>query len=386
MPTDLDIEREFADLVETLREDRAEIRPHFARELDSKVAAGFPREPRWRTYLRFHPMLVPGVAASMLLAVVVSAAILSNGGIGSDDSDDGGMAAGGGGSAEVAQVTEDSGGGGGSTAQQYSARPAPKRRAREKSSSANLKDQAASPPVPGGGSPASDRRVARRVETSASLVLGAKPGGVQRVADEVVAVTDRHRGFVMSSSVDVMDGGGGAQFQLRVPSDRLKAALADLSRIGDVRERREAAQDITREFVSARSRLADARADRKGLLRRLAKAATDAERESIKFQLREVGNRIAAAKTDLARVNNRASYSNISVAVVGDPAAGAEEEDGTWSPGDAAGDALRVLEVAAGVILIALAVALPLALLAALALVLARLAGRRRRERLLDAI
>ena len=371
MPTDLDIEREFADLVEILREDRAEIRPHFARELDSKVAAGFPRESRWRK-LFSASVLVPSVATSMLLALVVGVSMM--GGSGDDE-----------------QATSGSGGGG--SAAFEAAEPQVAQDSQDQSSSApalkagRAAPQAASaPPVPGGGSPRSDNRLGRVQETSASLVLGAKPGGVQTVHDKIVAVIDSYRGFVMSSSVDVVDGGGGASLQLRVPSKSLKAALADLSRIADVRERREAAQDITREFVSARSRLADARAERKGLLRRLARAATDAERESLKAQLRDVGNRIAAAKTDLARVDNRASHSNISVAVVGDPAAGAEEDDGSWTPGDAARDAVRVLEVAAGVLLIALAVGLPLALLAALALVLARLTQRRRRERLLDAL
>ena len=375
MPTDLDIEREFADLVEVLREDRAEIRPHFARQLDEKVAAGFPREPRWRK-LFSSAVLVPSVATSMLLALVVGLSSMEMGG---DESGDALNASPGGGgmgemSAPAPQVAEDSAG---QSASQYS-------RARRGKSQPQA--AGASPPVAGGGSVSSDDRQARVQETSASLVLGAKPGGVQGVADEIVAVTDRHRGFVLSSSVQATDDGGGAAFELRVPSERLKAALADLSRIADVRERREAAQDITREFVSARSRLADARADRKGLLRRLARAATEFERESLKAQLRDVGSRIATAKTDLARVNNRASYSNISVSVVGDPAAGAEENDGVWSPGDAARDAVRVLEVVAGVLLIALAVGLPLALLAALVLVLARLMQRRRRERLLDAI
>ena len=376
MPTDLDIEREFADLVEVLREDRAEIRPHFARRLDEKVATGFPREPRWRKLFRAS-VLVPSVATSMLLALVVGLSSIEMGG---DDSGDALDASPGAGEVAVSepapQVAEDSADLDGS-GQQYS-------RARRGKSSPQA--AGAAPPAAGGGSPSSDMKQARIQETSASLVLGAKPGGVQGVADEIVAVTDRHRGFVLSSSVQATDDGGGASFELRVPSERLKAALADLSRIADVRERREAAQDITREFVSARSRLADARADRRGLLRRLARAANDFERESLKAQLRDVGSRIAAAKTDLARVNNRASYSNISVAVVGDPSAGAVVDDGNWSPGDAAKDAVRVLEVVAGVLLIALAVGLPLALLAALALVLARLMQRRRRERLLDAI
>lgn len=373
MPTDLDIEREFADLVEVLREDRAEIRPQFARELDGKVAAGFPREPRRRKLFRA-PVLIPSVATSLLIALVVGLSSMDMG----DDEAAGPAGADGGGEVAMSepapQVAEDSVG---QSARRYS---------RPRHGQAGPQAAGAAPPVPGGGSPSSDMKQARIQETSASLVLGAKPGGVQGVADEIVAVTDRHRGFVMSSSVQATDDGGGASFELRVPSERLKAALADLSRIGDVRERREAAQDITREFVSARSRLADARADRRGLLRRLARAATDFERESLKAQLRDVGSRIAAARTDLARVGNRASYSNISVAVVGDPAAGAEENDGVWSPGDAARDAVRVLEVVAGVLLIALAVGLPLALLAGLALILARLMQRRRRERLLDAI
>lgn len=57
---------------------------------------------------------------------------------------------------------------------------------------------------------------------------------------------------------------------------------------------------------------------------------------------------------------------------------------GPWNPGDAAGDALRVLEVALGVLLIALAVALPLALILLPAHFGARATRRRRREHALD--
>ena len=394
MPTDL-VDREFEDLATLLREDRPEADPFFVRELDAKVAAGFPREPRWRRLFTANPLLVPGVAASVLLAVILGAALLSSGpsnlsGLADTDMQEmsapaPGSAGGAGGSAESApEALEDE------AAQQYSRE---ERRAKggpepaDAAGSASLVPSAARP-GPGGGSPRSDAKQGRKVERSAALVLAAKPGGVQRVHDDVIEVTDQHDGFVMSSSVDVLDGGGGARLELRVPSDRLKPALADLSRIAnaDVRERSEAAQDITREFVSARTRLAEARADRRGLLRRLERAATDAEREAIKFRIREVNARIAAARTDLARVNNRAGYSNIAVTVVGDPVATAKEDDGVWSPGDAAGDAVRVLEVAAGVLLIALALAVPLALIGGLALVLARLTQRRRRERLLDAV
>jgi hypothetical protein len=63
---------------------------------------------------------------------------------------------------------------------------------------------------------------------------------------------------------------------------------------------------------------------------------------------------------------------------------GSDDEGGAWTPGDAFDDALRVLEVAVGVALIAAAVLLPLALIWLLAWLARRGVSRRRRERALD--
>ena len=86
-------------------------------------------------------------------------------------------------------------------------------------------------------------------------------------------------------------------------------------------------------------------------------------------------------------MDNRAASRPSRVTLVADAsAAPPPATDDSWTPGDAADDALRVLEVAAGVALIALAVALPLALLGAPAAVAARWSRRRRREHALDAV
>ena len=62
----------------------------------------------------------------------------------------------------------------------------------------------------------------------------------------------------------------------------------------------------------------------------------------------------------MRRVDNRASYANVSVTLVADRSGGAAiGDDGRWTPGDAFADAVRVLEVAAGVALLVLAIALP---------------------------
>ena len=239
-------------------------------------------------------------------------------------------------------------------------------------------------PVPGGGSPSSDGRRGRAQERSAALTLAARPREIERVAAGILRVTDAAGGFVASSSVASGAGSGGS-FELRIPNARLNRALADLSELARVRERTQATRDITAETVSARGRLREAQREREGLLRALANATTINETDAVKARLRAVDARIASARASVRRLANRASYANVSVELVADRrATGAAGDDGRWTPGDALADAVRVLEVAAGIAVIVLAIALPLALLAALAALLARMLGHRRRERALD--
>jgi hypothetical protein len=204
------------------------------------------------------------------------------------------------------------------------------------------------------------------------------------VAAGVLRVTDAVGGFVASSSVASGAGSGGS-FDLRIPNARLNRTLADLSKLARVRERTQATRDITAETVSARGRLREAQREREGLLRALANATTINETDAVKARLRSVNARIASARGSVRRLANRASYANVAVELVADRgAAGPVVDDGRWTPGDALDDAVRVLEVAAGIAVIVLAIALPLGLLAAFAALLARMLGHRRRERALD--
>jgi hypothetical protein len=244
------------------------------------------------------------------------------------------------------------------------------------------------PPAPGPGAPGSDGRERRSVERSASLTLAARPRDIDVVSARIQDVTRQQGGFVVSSTVSSSQGGGGGAFELRIPTRNLDAAMAALSRLGKVRERAQRAQDITALAVSARSRLRDARTERKSLLRQLADAITPAQTESIRARLKLVSQEIERARAEVRRVRNRAAFSTVSVTLIADSSAGAPgpAEDDDWTPGDAANDALRVLEVTAGVALIVLAVALPLALLAGMAVIAGRYTRRRRREHALDVV
>jgi hypothetical protein len=355
---------ELAELGELLREDPPRPDPAWARRLDSRAAAGFPRPPRrtpWAILKAHRRALIPAVSFACVALLVVG---LSSVNLSSDD------------------MAESGGGGGGEGA--GGGAPAS---GREESADSSGFRSAARPnlaPDPVGGSPGSDGRRARNQERSAALTLAARPRRIEEVAAGVLRVTDAAGGFVASSSVSGGSGSGGT-FELRIPVARLDKAVADLSRLAKVRERTQSSRDITAETVSARERLREARREREGLLRALANATTLNETEAVKARLRGVNRRIASARSSLRRVVNRARYANVSVQLVADRGgAGVAVDDGRWTPGDALRDAARVLEVAAGVAVIVLALLLPFALIGALGAIGARVTGRRRRERALD--
>jgi hypothetical protein len=164
--------------------------------------------------------------------------------------------------------------------------------------------------------------------------------------------------------------------------------MAALSRLGAVRDRQQRSEDITARSVSAHSRLEDARTERKSLLGQLADATTVSQAGAIRARLELVSREIEVARAAVRRVDNRAAYATVAVALVADRGAGAAASggDGGWTPGDAARDALRVLEVAASVAVVTLAVALPIAMVALLAGLALRTGRRRRREHALDAL
>ena len=143
------------------------------------------------------------------------------------------------------------------------------------------------------------------------------------------------------------------------PVGRLAGLLARLRDLAPVASLTQAADDITGATGVAAERLADARAERRALLRALGRATTEREIATLRERLRLNRSRLAAAKGALEALRRRARLATVDVAVH----AGRDRGGGaaTWTPRDALGDALRVLEVAAGVALVGAAALVPLA-------------------------
>jgi uncharacterized protein DUF4349 len=333
---------ELAALVRDVREERPVPSDEFAERLDARVVESFARTPAdarfgWRRARMSRKMLLPlGAAGTLVLGVIIASSVLG-GDHGSPSSEQ---------------------------AHDLSAR-APK-------SAATSGPQESLAAEPHGG--------ARKVERRAQLTLVAPPDRIDDVSDDVVRVTDRFDGIVLSSSVSSGDRSqAGAEFRLRVPSARVQPALAALSKLAHVRSRTENADDVTAEFNSTKGRLDEALAERSSLLRRLAAAATANEAASIRARLRINGRQIAQARSAVNSVRDRTSFSLVELTV----APGSEQGGGAWTPGDALDDALGVLTVTLGVLLVALSVILPLTLLGAFGAMTARGVRRRRRDQAL---
>jgi hypothetical protein len=228
----------------------------------------------------------------------------------------------------------------------------------------------------------------RKIVQAAQLALNAPPTRIDQVAQEVFNVVGDQNGIVNHSNVTASNSPGAyAEFELSVPSGNLSQTMAALSRLryASVASRTDTTEDVNNQSVGDTRRLADDKAARTALLKRLASAVTTVQVDSLKAQIRDVAGQITADENALAALNHRVNFSQIQLTINAARVI-APSKHGTrgFTLGKASHDAGRVLTVAAGVALIALAVLVPVGLLIALGLWISVAVRRRRREQALD--
>jgi hypothetical protein len=341
-------------LADDVRAERPRIDPGFAALLEERVAGGFAKEEEQaQGRLRAWRPAAALVAAAALAAAVVLPVALSG-----DEEQTTAL------TETPPGAAEEGAGGSAGGAQSQLAQPEAGRGADE------LAPQVQSP--------------GRAVERITGLTLAVPDAEVQEAANGAIGVADRFEGFVETSTVEVGEGRAVADLTLRVPTDRTNDALAALSRLGDVRERTQQTTDLTEGLDSTRERLDDARATREGLRSALEDAQTAEEVTDLRERLEEARDRVRRLGGELAELEDRTSLATIDVAIEGAGGPPAGEDGGAWTPGDALGDALDVLRVAAGVAIVAVAAAIPAAIVVGLAVLGVVTTRRRLRERALD--
>jgi len=363
-------ERELRALALALAADPPRAAPEFERELRRRVDQAFPRErgkakrsglraaalrpSAWlpkRLPKRLAPAL--GVAAAMVVAVVVAVSLQRG------DEQSGVQSADGPRSSDA----------------ESTGRAAPQ-------SKKLLAPPSESLPSPSAPQPGFDpARRERRIERSARLTLAAPANRLERVGDDVTGVADRYDGFVLSSSLSTgEEPSPGGTFELRVPAGDLRPALRDLARLGTVRSRSQTGEDMTVRYVSLGHQLQGARAERRGLLRRLERAGSASQADALRRRLDISSRRISGLNGQLKALRASTDYARVTVTLEasrGSAGAPAGSGDGI---GGALGDALGSLTASVELLVRALGVLLPLGLLATLGWAVARTVRRRRRD------
>jgi Domain of unknown function (DUF4349) len=374
---------EVAEIALLLASDRPEIPPAFARSMDQKVerrlaAPSASEKPRKRSWLGAW-QAAGGLAAG--LAAVVAVVLVAGGGGGASSES----------SSSAPSLATGTATSAASSAGSASAAPAQRSphelSAAPSGSAGNL--TASSTTSNGSAQPVQPPTTGRKVVQGAQLNLSAAPNRIDNVAQEIYDEIGQVNGIVENSSVTQGGPGGYANFQLSVPSATLGQTMTQLSSLtgAQVISRTDSSQDITDQFGAATRALADARALRTSLLKQLATATTTEQIDSLKAQIHDAEASISSDQATVNRLNHEVNYSEVYVTVQArTPPAPVSHGDGGFTLGKAAHYAGRVLMVAAGVALIAIAALAPVALLIALAWWVAAATARRRRERALDSV
>ncbi len=334
-----DDEQELAKLALTLseheREERETPSPEFKQKMEERVESGFKEDTTRKKRTRLpgaisNPLKAAGTffdrvmarrglafggAAAVIVALAVSVAVLQDGG------DNGSV-----GPISDSSVKKDD-----DAKQGFGRSSNP-----DEDKATALQGEAGSdegvispaPPIPNKN--IAPKEKSRRVERSAELTLAVVESRIEKVANDVIRVSDRNRGIVLSSNIAIGKGHTGrATFDLRVPQERLAKTLQELSELGDVVLRTQSGLDVTESFVTASDELQEVRAERKSLLKQLANASTPQKAESIKQRLKTVGGRIKSLKGQLKSLRNRTDYARIDVTVQeknGEPSGSSTED------------------------------------------------------------
>ena len=378
------VDARFADIAEIallLAADRPEVPPAFGHSLDQKVERRFatPGTPENRPHRRRSWSGLWGAAGALGagVAAIVAITLVAGGGGGASSES----------SSSAASSAASSSAGSSATGPRAAPAPAPRT---EKHTAASTNGGVFAPTqtsASNAAQPLQPPTTGRKVVQGAQLNLGASPSRIDDVAQEIYNVIGQANGIVENSSVTQGGPGGYANFQLSVPSGSLGQTMTQLSSLtyAQVISRTDSTQDITDQYGAATRALADARALRTSLLKQLAAATTTEEIDSLKAQINDAEASISSDQATLNRLNQKVNYSEVYVAVQARTApAPISHGGGGFTVGKAAHDAGRVLTVAAGVALIALAAITPVALVIALLWWAGAALKRRRREHALD--
>jgi hypothetical protein len=204
---------------------------------------------------------------------------------------------------------------------------------------------------------------------------------LSKTTQDALRFTRRIGGFVVWARYAAPSDGGDSELALRVPVDRVQAAIAHFSAYGELVRQRIVLKDLQQRVDDLTARIGRLRAEIATIKQQLAGVLTPERRAALEQRLRSDQARVAALTHAKATSVRRASLARIALTIDARPKAAAAPAGRLHRTFHEAGSVLvRELEV----LLYALVVAGPLLLLGLAAIFAGRMARRRSDQRLLE--
>ena len=212
---------------------------------------------------------------------------------------------------------------------------------------------------------------------------GVEVEDITKGINDVVALSDRHGGQIYERTINITDDrSSSASFVIKLPPDRIEAAIADLAAIGIRRTASQGTEDVTGQVVDIDARLVTAQASL-ARVRKLLEAATDlGQILSLESQLTERETLVEQYTATKRALSDRVSLATLRVqlSVSPEPAAAKAAPKAKQTIGRAFENGWKGFVVALAAIMIFIGYASPVLVLAGLAaLVMLPLSRRRRR-------
>lgn len=207
----------------------------------------------------------------------------------------------------------------------------------------------------------------RKVISNANLLIEVAAGKFQLVFDQATLLADKYGGYIVSSDATATNEAGvlrSGTVALRVPSQSFTQALADASKLGDVKSRKVETQDVTEEYVDLQARLANAQSQEKALLALMDKAKTVDEVLQVRQVLTQTQQEIEQLKGRIKFLDEHSSYSTIAISLY-EPGS-QTQTTGDWGFIAALKDAVHAFVRTINDIIVSLGGALPVLVLLAL--------------------
>jgi hypothetical protein len=166
---------------------------------------------------------------------------------------------------------------------------------------------------------------------------------VEERMNAIASIAKKHEGFVVSSNLDRNVGDIRGNVSLRVRSEKIDQALADLRALAiEVRSESSSGQDVTGEFVDLQAQLTNLETAEKQLQKIMEEASKTEDVLNVFNQLTQIRGQIEQIKGRMQYLSESAALSMINVQLISD-AASQPVEPPIWRPLGTAKTALDAL-------------------------------------------